>query len=281
MGVIQREGVNLIMPVVKFNDTEIYFEERGKGEPLILIMGLGAEGSLWEEHVKIYEKYFRCILIDNRGAGCSGKPVGPYTTSMMADDTIGVMNALKIQNAHISGISMGGAIAQEIALKYPERVKSMTLISTWPKCDAYLTRVFEMLKSLIQISDPVTLGRMLQLWTFTAEYHTSHMDDLLRREEQSISSFHPMPVHAFMAQCDACINHDTIERLDKIKIPVLITVGDEDIFTPIRFSQSIVKKIINSELFVVKGGGHTHHWEKLNEFNQKSLSFLQKCQQPE
>lgn len=101
------------MPVVKSNGTEIYFEERGEGEPLILIMGLGADSSLWEEHVKAYEKHFRCILIDNRGAGRSGKAaqvklVGPYLTSMMADDIISVMDALKIQNAHISGISMGG-----------------------------------------------------------------------------------------------------------------------------------------------------------------------------
>jgi pimeloyl-ACP methyl ester carboxylesterase len=262
------------MPLVKSNGTEIYFEERGEGEPLVLIMGLGADGSLWEEHVKAYEKHFRCILMDNRGAGRSGKPVGPYSTLMMADDAIGVMDALKIQNAHISGISMGGAIAQEIALKCPERVRSITLVSTWSKCDAYTSRIFEMFKSLIQTSDPVAFGRMLQLWIFSARYHENHMDDLLRREGQNLSSPYPMPVHAFMAQCDACISHDTLDRLDSIKIPALIAVGDEDIFTPIHFSQDIVKKIRNSELYMIKGSGHTHHWEKLDEFNKKTLSFM-------
>lgn len=265
------------MPLVKSNGIEVYFEERGKGEPLILIMGLGADASLWAEHVKAYEKHFRCVLIDNRGAGRSDKPVGPYTSLTMAKDVIGVMDALEIQNAHISGISMGGAIAQEIALDSPERVKSITLVSTWPKCDAYMKRIFEMFKSLIQTSDPITFGRMLQLWIFTSGYHNSNLDDLLRREELSITNVYPMPVHAFMAQCDACIQHDAFERLESIGVPVLITAGDEDIFTPVRFSRSIAEKIRNSELYIIKGGGHAHHWEKLNEFNSKTLSFMQKC----
>src|SRR6476660_9398247 len=107
------------MPTVVSNGIRMHYEEQGSGDPLILIMGLGAPGSRWMDHVAAYEKRFRCFLIDNRGAGDPDKPDGPYTTKMMADDTAGLMQALGIENARIAGISMGSAIAQELALSYP------------------------------------------------------------------------------------------------------------------------------------------------------------------
>ncbi|MBW7460394.1 alpha/beta hydrolase, partial [Paenibacillus sepulcri] len=103
------------MPRVRTNGIDMHYEERGSGEPLILLMGLGADGTAWEDHVKAYERHFRCILVDNRGAGRSGNPEGPYSTRMMAEDTAGLMKALQIGKAHVSGISMGSGIAQELA----------------------------------------------------------------------------------------------------------------------------------------------------------------------
>ena len=111
---------------------KIYFQMRGQGDPLVLIMGFGAEGKVWEKHVAEYEKHFNCILIDNRGVGLSDQPIGPYTTEMMADDTIAVMDHLGIEKARVAGISMGGAITQQLALNHTNRVRSMALISTWP-----------------------------------------------------------------------------------------------------------------------------------------------------
>lgn len=108
------------MPFIKANGVRIYYEEFGTGEPLILIMGLGADGSKWDENIKVYQQRFRCIRIDNRGSGQSDKPKKQaYTTKEMALDTLGVMNKLDLQSAHVSGISMGGAIAQELAIKVP------------------------------------------------------------------------------------------------------------------------------------------------------------------
>ena len=264
------------MPYVNTNGIRIFYEERGVGEPLILIMGLGADGSLWEEHVKVYEKHFHCILIDNRGSGRSDKPQGPYTTSMMAEDVAGLMKALDIEKAHVSGISMGSGIAQELALAYPEKIKSLILIASWDQCDNYTKRIFEMFRSMIESSDSSAFTRMLQLWIFTPEYHNKNLDDLLKREEDGKRNPYPMPVHAFQAQCDACISHNTKGRLGAINAPVLITSGDRDIFTPLHYSQSIAAEIPNAELFVLPGTGHTHHWERLKEFNQKTLDFLLK-----
>lgn len=262
------------MPFVTANGIELHYEERGSGEPLILLMGLGADGPTWEDHVKAYELEFRCIMVDNRGSGRSGKPGGPYTTRMMAEDVAGLMAALDIEKAHVSGLSMGSGIAQELALLVPERIGSLTLIASWDSCDAYTARIFEALRSLRATADPVTFNRLLQLWIFTPQWHNEQLADLLQREEAGRTYLYPMPLHAFQAQCDACVSHDTRGRLDAIQAPVLVTSGDIDLFTPLHYSESIAAAIPGAELAVFQGGGHTHHWERLDEFNDRTLAFL-------
>jgi len=263
------------MPRIHVNGIELHYEERGDGEPLLLIMGLGADGSLWAEHVQAYERHFRCIIPDNRGAGHSDKPPGPYSTAMMAADMIGLLDAIGIARAHVAGISMGGCIAQEMALQAPHRVGKLVLIGTWPKCDAYTTRIFEMFRALIQTSEASAFIRMLQLWIFTPNYHAQHMDDLLRREARAKANPNPMPPHAFVAQCDACIAHDTLERLGAIRAPTLITGGDQDIFTPMHYAKALHQGIAGSQLLVFAGGGHAHHFEAPETFNAKTIAFLQ------
>ena len=126
--------------------TKIFYQVRGEGEPLVLLMGFGADGNRWEKHVSEYEKRFKCYLVDNRGVGRSDQVQGPYTTKMMADDTIAVMDHAQVETARVAGISMGGAIAQELALNYKTRVKSLALISTWPKFNQYAKTVYQNLK---------------------------------------------------------------------------------------------------------------------------------------
>jgi pimeloyl-ACP methyl ester carboxylesterase len=262
------------MPIVRANGIHINYEERGEGEPLILIMGLGADGAVWELHAQAYEQHFRCILMDNRGAGLSDKPAGPYTTGMMADDTAGLMDALGIETARVAGVSMGGAIAQNLALRHPEKVQSMVLVSTWARCDTYTKIVFEHFKKMRAVSAPGDFMELLQLWIFAADHTEAHLDDLLLAQQDARENPNPMPQHTFDAQCDACITHDTVDKLDTIQIPTLITVGDADIFTPYHFSKAIHDKIVDSELFVLERVGHAHHWEKLVEFNNKTTAFL-------
>lgn len=262
------------MPIVQANGVNINYEERGEGEPLILIMGLGADGSVWEEHAQAYEKHFRCILMDNRGAGLSDKPDGPYTTEMMADDTAGLMDALGIKNARIAGISMGGAIAQSLVLRHPDKVKNMVLISTWARCDTYAKVVFENFKKMRAVADPGDFMELLQLWIFAADYTEANHPDLIQAQQDAREVENPMPQHAFDAQCDACITHDTLDELHKIDVPTLITIGTADIFTPFAFSDAIHNRIGGSEMFVLERVGHAHHWEKLDEFNSKTTQFL-------
>ena len=113
------------MPTVRVGDINMYYEIHGKGEPLLLIMGLGSDLTSWIFQIPEFSKKYRVIAFDNRGVGRSDAPDVPYSTAMMADDTTGLLDALGIERAHILGLSMGGFIAQELALKYPQRVKSL------------------------------------------------------------------------------------------------------------------------------------------------------------
>jgi len=260
------------MPSVASNGIRIHYEERGSGDPLILIMGLGAPGSRWTDHVASYEQRFRCLLLDNRGAGESDKPGGPYTTKMMAEDVAGLMQALGIESARIAGISMGSAIAQELALSYPHKVRSLVLISSWSRCDRYTHTVFEHFKKMRELASPADFTQLLQLWIASAPYYEEHFDEMVRGQTESQEDY--MPVHAFRAQSDACIMHNTFDRLEMIRSPALLTVGDADIFTPLRLTVEMQDKMPDSRLIVFKGLGHIHHWEDLERFNDVSTQFL-------
>ena len=260
------------MPVVRANGIKIHYEERGRGDPLILIMGLGADGSLWEDHVSEYGKHFRCILMDNRGAGHSDKPEGAYTTEMMAADTAGLMDALGIENARVAGISMGSTIAQHLALAHPEKVRSLVLVSSWARCDPYMRTVFEHFKKLRPLADPADFVRILQLWIFTPGHYDTHQEDMAEGVQEAVEKY--MPLHAYQAQCDACAEHDTLDRLPGIQAATLITVGDADIFTPLPCSIETDGRMPKSELLVFPGRGNCHHWEDLEKFNASTADFL-------
>ena len=262
---------------VNSNGTKIYYQIRGKGTPLVLLTGFGANGDVWEKHVAVYEQHFQCIILDNRGVGLSDQPKGPYTTKMMAADTIAVMDAVEVQKAKVAGISMGGAIAQEVAINYPDRVTCLVLISTWPIFNNYATTVYENLKKLRVTSQPDDFMELLQLWIFAPPYYEVGMADLKEGQQSAAANLTPQTQNGFEGQLDACIHHDTVNRLHQIKVPTLITIGGMDIFTPPPFSDILHEKIAHSELVTFPTGGHVHHWEDLERFNAVTIAFLLKC----
>ncbi len=256
---------------VTTNGVELAYSERGTGNPLVLIMGLGADRSAWETHVQAYEKQFRCFVVDNRGAGLSSKPGGPYSTSELAEDYAGLIRALGVGPVRVVGISMGGAIAQELCLRHPELVERMVLVSTWSRCDEYTKEVFRHFSRMRGAASLEDFVRLLQLWIWAPPYLNTNIAELreVRREPST------MPQHAFDAQCAACIAHDTADRLEGIGVPTLITAGDRDIFTPLAFAQELHAGIPGAELKVFPGTGHAHHWEVLDEFNAITTEWLQ------
>jgi pimeloyl-ACP methyl ester carboxylesterase len=259
---------------VDSSETLIYYQLRGTGSPLVLLMGFGAEGSVWEKHVAEYEKQFQCILIDNRGVGKSNAPEGPYTTEMMANDTIAVMDHLGVTKAQVAGISMGGAIAQSLALNHPARVSSLLLISTWPSFNNYAKTVYKNLKKLRRAVSADDFMELLQLWIFAPPYYETYLQELKATQIGALENPSPQTTAGFEGQLDACIGHDVVDRLHEIKVPTLISVGMMDIFTPPAFSDILHDKIVGSEIARFPTGGHVHHWEDLERFNEITSRFL-------
>ncbi len=257
---------------------QIYFQVRGSGFPLILLMGFGADGDVWELHAAEYQKHFQCIIPDNRGVGKSDAPNGPYSTEMMADDTIAVMNQLNIKKALVAGISMGGAIAQSLALNYPNRVQALCLISTWPSFNNYAKTVYENLKKLRRVARAEDFMELLQLWIFAPPYYDDNMEALKEGQQGASTNTNPQKQSGFDGQLDACINHNSVPRLHEISCPTLITIGMMDIFTPPVFSDLLHEKIDHSEIVRFPAGGHVHHWEDLERFNKVTTQFLRRHQ---
>lgn len=245
----------------------------GQGRPLLLVMGLGADVTAWADHVPAYVPRSRCILVDNRGVGRSGQPAGPYSTAQMADDCARVVEAVAGEPVAVVGISMGGAIAQELTLRHPGLVRALVLVSTWARCDGYLADVFDHLRTAHAMLGPVEFAQLLQLRIWSSAYVSGHLEEL--RRARQVAAEAPVPHHAFAAQSAACISHDTLGRLGAIDVPTLVTVGREDCFTVPACSEQIHAAIPGSHLEVFPGG-HTHHWEQLGAFNALTSEWVQR-----
>jgi pimeloyl-ACP methyl ester carboxylesterase len=255
---------------VEVEGCPISYRVVGAGSPLLLIMGLGADGSVWQQHVESYARRFRCIIVDNRGVGRSGAPEGPYSTSQMADDCAAVVRAATNSPVAVVGLSMGGAIAQELALRHSSLVNGLVLVSAWARCDGYLSEVFDHLSATHGALDPQTFSRLLQLLIWSPPYVSEHLEELQATRYELGPA---VPQSAFAAQCTACKNHEALSRLGLLKIPTLITAGADDVFTVPENAEQLHRAIPGSELEII-AGGHAHHWEQLELFNDLTLSWL-------
>jgi pimeloyl-ACP methyl ester carboxylesterase len=263
------------MPTVHANGIDVKYEVQGEGEPLVLIPYLAADQACYAFQVAEYEKHFRCFTVDLRGAGLSDKPSGTYSTELFADDIAAFMSAAGLDRAHVAGLSLGAATGMWLAAKYPERVKSLSLHSVWPRTDAYLRVVVEGWRLMAQALDSVTdmVIKGIFPWCFTPELYDSRPEYI-----DSLAEFvrgRPMPpVDAFMRQSDAVLGHDAGEQLSRIQVPTLITFGGHDMVTSTRFADTLSNRIPKTELVVFEGCAHAPIYENVEEFNTRTLAFL-------
>ena len=265
------------MPAVRANNVNLYYEQQGAGEPLVLIPYLAADQACYAFQVADYAKHFTCISVDLRGAGQSDKPDSPYSTELFADDVAAFMQAIGVEKAHISGLSLGAAVGMCLASKHPEKVKTLSLHSAWPKTDPYLKTVVEtwqvMAKGLGSVPDMVVGG--IFPWCFTPELYAAK-PDYIKSLEDFVRSRPVQPVDAFMRESDAVIKHDCAAGLSRIKAPTQITFGRHDMVTSTRFADGLHGQIKGSELHVFEDCAHAPIYENVAAFNQTTLAFLQK-----
>ncbi|NHC36480.1 alpha/beta fold hydrolase [Scytonema millei] len=264
------------MPSVKLNNINMYYEVHGSGESLVLIQGLALDSSAWTNQISVFSQKYQVIVFDNRGVGQSDSPNIPYSTEMMADDTVELLKFLNIKNAHILGFSMGGAIAQQIALKYPEIVKSLILVTTAAKFPArarYLTKLW--LKMLEEQVSTETRLQEICLWVFTDEFLADEAR-VTAAVKLGLNHPHPQPKHGFAGQIVALLEHNTRNKLNQISVPTLVLIGKDEIFIPLNFSEELAANIPNAELVISEKGGHNYWMEFPEIFNRAVMQFLAK-----
>ena len=250
----------------------IAYRRVGQGTPLLLVMGLGAAGVAWQQHVMAYGDGFQCIIPDNRGSGQSEAVRGPYRSAQMADDCAQVLDAAGVGPAAVVGISMGGTIAQELALRHRDMVSALVLVSSWCQCDRYLADIFGYLARAQRSLAAEDFAQVLQCLIWTPQYLISHVEEL--QEVRRLATTFRLSEQAFAAQCAACTSHDSLERLTEIRMPTLVTAGQDDVFTLGDNSTQLTKGIRGARLEVMPGG-HAHHWEELERFNELTRSWLE------
>jgi len=265
------------MPRIKVNDIKMNYEQQGSGEPLILIPYLAADNACYAFQVADYAKHFTCISVDPRGAGETDKPEGVYSTELFAEDISGLMQALGIERAHIAGLSLGAAIGMWLAVKQPQKVKSLSIHSGWAKTDAFIEAIIEswriMLKATGSVTEMIIAG--IFPWCFTPELYALKPDYI-----QSLAGFvrsrPPQPADAFLRQADAVLAHDVESQLGQIKAPTQITFGRHDLVTSTRFAAALTENVPDSEFIIFEDCSHAPIYENVADFNQKTLDFLQR-----
>jgi len=262
------------MARVNVNSCELYYEVHGQGDSLVLIMGLRRNVEWWYRQIPALSHHFQVIAFDNRGAGRSDKPVMEYSMRLFADDTAGLMAALDIADAHILGISMGGYIAQELALNHPAKVNSLVLGCTGCGGDRAVTMSPERMEKFTAnkgLTPEEILRKDMDIY-FSDHYVAQYSEKI--EEFVEISMRHYQPADAFFRQFDACQRHDTGDRLNRLSLPTLIMTGDDDPLVPPQNSHILKKLIAGAKLSVFAGGRHCFFIEHADQFNQQAVDFF-------
>lgn len=263
------------MPKTPVRGLEMYYEIEGDGPPVVLISGLSQDHLGWMLQVPAFTAAgFRCISFDNRDAGQTAQSLAPYSIREMAGDTMGLMDALGVQTAHIIGLSMGGMIAQEIAIDAPGRVSSLTLVCTAAATEPETAGILRAWRAARPHCDDVDFVHMVSASLFT--YRFFQQAEAVEGFLQLVRS-NPFPQSAagFQRQCDAVLGHDARDRVSRITVPTQVIVGTEDTLTPARHSRWLAERISGAKLTEVPEAAHVLSIEVPEAFNRVVIDFLQ------
>jgi 3-oxoadipate enol-lactonase len=254
--------------------TRLHFSVSGRrdGTPVLMIQGLGADSRAWLRQRSAFAARHRVIVFDNRGVGRSDVPPGPYDLEVMAADAIAVLDATGYERAHVLGVSMGGALAQIVAVRHPERVRSLVLACT--ACRQLPWRR-ELLEEWAHVARTRGMGAFSP---FALRWVVGPRS--LRRFSSVVDALGPLAggrsADGFVAQVDAILAmpDDIRFELRSITAPTLVVAGTQDILTPLGDSEEIASLIPGAQLSVVSGGAHIFMFEQAALFNRTALDFF-------
>lgn len=245
--------------------------------PVLLVQGLGAEKNSWNLQRAALALHNKTIALDNRGAGRSDKPDGTYNLEQMADDAIAVLDAANIESAHVVGLSMGGAISQIIALKYPNRIRSLTLVATACRNHEWREELLQSWAETAEREGMGALGKEAARWMIGPRS--------FRRILPALGWMGPLqlfnPPQAFVSQVKAILTTDDnvlAKDLSNIACPAMVVVGNQDVLTPRGDAEEIASMIPTAELVIISGGAHGLHIEHAATFNRILIDFLRRAE---
>lgn len=258
------------MALVENQGARIYWDEQGEGDPVLLIMGLGYPSYLWHRTRPTLATTYRTIALDNRGSGRSDVPEGPYTIALMASDAAAVLDAAGVESAHVFGLSMGGMIAQEFALQYPGRVRSLILGCTASggpnavRAEAEVTRI---LMAREMSPEEAALAMRQYIYDAGTPVERIEQDMVIRRQ------WFPRP-QGFVAQLQAIIAWEAYSRLPQITAPTLVIHGETDKLVPPGNGKLIASRIPGAKLVLLPNASHIFTTDQTETAHRAILEFL-------
>jgi pimeloyl-ACP methyl ester carboxylesterase len=256
---------------------EMYYHWHGpeQAPPLVWLAGLGQDHLAWGLQGAVFSKKFRCLMLDSRDVGRSGRATEFYSGADMATDLAGLLDALHVPKISVVGLSLGGVIAQEFALHYPTRLDHLALISTFPGGDnrlASLAASWATMYSTMPVDD---FMRAANPWLFTwrvFQQRPVFLDTLVRHRTANL---HSPDAAAFARQSNVLVQQNALDRLTQITAPTLVLVGDEDIVTPPRLARQLAEGIPGARLEIIPEAGHGGVAEMPDPFNRLLMKFFE------
>jgi 3-oxoadipate enol-lactonase len=261
------------MPTTEANGQTLYYEVHGDGEPLLCIQGLAADTLAWTLQVPAFSERHRTVIFDNRDVGQSSMASSDYGIADMAGDALALADVLELDSFHLLGVSMGGAIAQEMALAAPERVRTLTLAVTFAAGGAWartLSRVWG--ARVHRMSREERVDELMLLCLSEAFFENAAAVAFLR--DVILNNPHPQPPEAFARQLDASARHDAGGRLGELTMPTHVIGAEHDILVPVWKSREVAELIPGAHLTVLDACPHGLNLERAEEFNRAVLDFI-------
>jgi pimeloyl-ACP methyl ester carboxylesterase len=250
----------------------LWYEQRGHGPDVLLIAGLGDSVEAWDLQLRGLADGHRLLGFDNPGAGRSPLPPGALTVAGMADAAAELLRALDIRRTHVMGFSGGSAIAQELALRHAEVVRSLVLVSTWSRLDTYARSMVDAWRWLAAAApSPREMLEAFFLWIYSPRAHAD--GTVAQIIEEALAFPFPQSPENFQRQLEAFAAHDTHDRLPQIAVPTLVLAGGIDVATPPRLGRAVANRIPGAQFEVLREEAHQPFQERPDEFNARVSAF--------
>lgn len=262
------------MPITPTGEVDLYWEEHGDGPPFVWLPGTGLRGSTWTQQVEHFRDRFRCITVDLRGSGDSSGADTDFTVADLAEDVARLLDGLGVRQAVVAGLSLGSAVAQELAMARPDLVERLVLVATWSSSatQRHIRRHFESRLYALQ-HGPLDVYAQFAFWMSSPTLYDQEPDlqdvvEKLLREHMSTD------VAGTAGHFRADLSHETTDRLPTLSVPTLVVHGDEDLITLPAYNRAVAAAVPGAQLVVLERAGHLGWLERAEELNAAVDAFV-------